>query len=266
MLSAGVHGGLVLYDWGSPTAKTSAGDAPVVVALVPQAIVQPEESFSQPKVTPKSKPDLTRPKQVVKQPPVEPAKQVKPVVKPPQLKPPVPLPERKVAKVAEALRKDSVEADLVCVDTEKGETEKPVVESAVVMQDTVREQAESMETVAQTPFDSLVPASLVSDGLEERLAGGRVVEAVPNYRRNPLPEYPYIARQKRWEGVVWLLVDVSSGGRVEGLKVEGSCGHRVLDRAASKTVKRWEFTPATRAGLPVASQVRIPVRFRLEDG
>ena len=88
---------------------------------------------------------------------------------------------------------------------------------------------------------------------------------MPNYRNNPLPEYPYIARQRHWEGVVWLLVDVSAKGLVDDVDLESSSGYRVLDRAASRAVKRWEFTPATRAGLPVDSQVRIPVRFSLED-
>jgi protein TonB len=95
--------------------------------------------------------------------------------------------------------------------------------------------------------------------------GEALVEAMPNYRSNPLPEYPYIARQRHWEGVVWLLVDVSAEGLVDDVDVERSCGYRALDRSARKTVQRWEFTPAMRAGLPVESQVRIPVRFSLED-
>jgi protein TonB len=93
-----------------------------------------------------------------------------------------------------------------------------------------------------------------------------LIEAVPNYRSNPLPEYPRLARQKHWEGVVWLLVDVTAEGLVDDLRVEQSCGHKVLDRTARRTVKRWQFSPAQRAGVPVASQVRIPVRFRLEGG
>ena len=65
---------------------------------------------------------------------------------------------------------------------------------------------------------------------------------------------------------MWLVVDVAANGSVEGVEVERSCGYRVLDRAASRTVKDWEFTPATRAGLPVESRVRIPVRFSLGEG
>jgi protein TonB len=91
-------------------------------------------------------------------------------------------------------------------------------------------------------------------------------KAIPAYRSNPLPEYPYQARQKRWEGVVWLLVEVSAEGLVDNLRVEQSCGHKILDRAAGQAVQKWRFSPALRAGLPVVSQVRIPVRFRLEDG
>ena len=98
-----------------------------------------------------------------------------------------------------------------------------------------------------------------------RPMGGELTEAMPNYRSNPLPEYPYIARQRRWQGVVWLLVDVSAKGLVDDVALVQSCGYRVLDRAAIKAVKSWEFSPATRAGLPVESQVRIPVRFSLED-
>jgi len=118
-----------------------------------------------------------------------------------------------------------------------------------------------------------LPESLASPPVDNQSAdqntsgqpGGALTEAMPNYRNNPLPEYPYIARQRHWEGVVWLLVDVSAKGLVDDVDVEQSCGHRVLDRAASRTVRRWEFTPATRAGMPVESQVRIPVRFSLED-
>ncbi|MDT8443426.1 MAG: energy transducer TonB [Desulfuromonadales bacterium] len=90
------------------------------------------------------------------------------------------------------------------------------------------------------------------------------IEAVPEYRSNPLPEYPRLARQRHWQGVVWLMVNVSADGLVENLQIEQSCGHQVLDRAARRSVNSWRFSPAKRDGLPVSSQVRIPVRFVLE--
>ena len=118
--------------------------------------------------------------------------------------------------------------------------------------------------------ETVLLASLVTGDVqvvnESPSFANSLVEAIPHYRSNPLPEYPRLARKKHWEGVVWLLVDVSADGSVEDLEVEKACGHKVLDRAAERTVKRWQFSPATRGGLPVSSQVRIPVRFRLEDG
>jgi protein TonB len=103
------------------------------------------------------------------------------------------------------------------------------------------------------------------NGEATRPDGGDLTEATPNYRTNPLPEYPQLARQKQWQGVVWLLVDVSAQGLVDDVNIERSCGYRVLDTSARSTVQRWEFSPATRDGLPVESRVRIPVRFSLED-
>jgi protein TonB len=97
-------------------------------------------------------------------------------------------------------------------------------------------------------------------------ASQALTEATPDYSSNPLPKYPRLARQKHWEGVVWLMVDVSAAGLVDDLRIEQSCGHRVLDRAAHRAVSRWRFSPAKRDGLPVSSQVRIPVRFLLEEG
>lgn len=88
--------------------------------------------------------------------------------------------------------------------------------------------------------------------------------AIPKKTGNPLPEYPLIAREKNWQGVVWLLVDVSDRGEVVNLVVEKSCGYRALDRSALQAVRQWQFTPAHNIGVPVKSQVRIPVRFQLE--
>ena len=129
---------------------------------------------------------------------------------------------------------------------------------------------ETLQAVPATETNATATAPPAVDtalpGNSAAADGRNLTEAVPNYRSNPLPKYPTLARQKQWLGVVWLLVDVSADGLVNDLSIEQSCGHSVLDRAASQTVRRWSFTPAMRAGLPMASRVRIPVRFRLEDG
>ncbi|MDE2484726.1 MAG: energy transducer TonB [candidate division NC10 bacterium] len=92
-------------------------------------------------------------------------------------------------------------------------------------------------------------------------AGGRF--SAPNYGINPLPKYPRVAREKGYEGTVYLRVLVRADGRVEQLTVERSSGHEILDRAAADSVKEWAFFPAKKSGKPVESWVLLPVKFAL---
>ena len=89
-------------------------------------------------------------------------------------------------------------------------------------------------------------------------------DAIPAYLSNPVPDYPRLARRRSWQGVVWLLVEVTSTGDVADLAVEQSSGYRILDQAAFETVRSWTFVPARSGGVAVASQVRVPVEFVLE--
>jgi protein TonB len=96
-------------------------------------------------------------------------------------------------------------------------------------------------------------------------SGATVVAAVPRYRMTPAPEYPAAARRLRQEGVVLLAVEVSAEGRPTAVSVARSSGVASLDEAAVRGVRRWRFDPARTAGLPVASRVEVPIRFRLDD-
>jgi len=87
--------------------------------------------------------------------------------------------------------------------------------------------------------------------------------AIPRYVDNPPPKYPAVARRKGWTGTVRLLVRVDTAGSVEKLLIAQSSGFSVLDRAARRAVRLWHFVPAMKAGLPVGSEVVIPVDFRL---
>ncbi|MBW2649080.1 MAG: energy transducer TonB [Deltaproteobacteria bacterium] len=98
------------------------------------------------------------------------------------------------------------------------------------------------------------------DGQAEEVV---ITPAIPRYRSNPPPEYPAIARRRGYEGRVLLSAMISIDGNVAALKVKGSSGHPILDRAAMKAVKVWEFEPARRMGTPVPMSVDVPVRFVL---
>ncbi len=86
------------------------------------------------------------------------------------------------------------------------------------------------------------------------------------YLNNPPPSYPRIARRNGEQGTVTLRVLVSPDGAATQVELERSSGSNALDTAALETVKSWRFTPARRAGDPVAAWVIVPVVFRLTPG
>ena len=88
--------------------------------------------------------------------------------------------------------------------------------------------------------------------------------ASPNYGTNPLPKYPSLAREKGYEGTVYLRVQVRPDGRVGKFAIDRSSGHEILDRAAVDSVKEWTFLPARKGGKPVESWVLLPVKFMLD--
>ena len=88
--------------------------------------------------------------------------------------------------------------------------------------------------------------------------------AAPDYLHNPPPEYPEEARRDHQQGVVTLLVDVSSEGNVLKVSVQQSSGYRRLDEAALRVAKNWKFKPGAAGGQPIRSQVEVPVRFKLQ--
>ena len=95
--------------------------------------------------------------------------------------------------------------------------------------------------------------------------GGGATWGDPRYGNNPAPIYPVEARKMGQQGIVILSVLVNAGGTVETLGVKDGSGHVLLDQAAMRAVKRWHFKPATVAGIPVSSQVEVPVEFHLDE-
>ena len=53
--------------------------------------------------------------------------------------------------------------------------------------------------------------------------------------------YPEEARRNRWEGVVVLRLQISASGRAEAIEVVQSSGYRILDREATKMLRKARF-------------------------
>ncbi len=94
---------------------------------------------------------------------------------------------------------------------------------------------------------------------------GALSEAKPHYLQNPAPIYPDFARERGWQGVVTLQVAVNENGLAGHVSVFQSSGFKLLDRAAVNAVRRWIFSPAHMGTLKLKSDVKIPIRFVLND-
>jgi protein TonB len=77
------------------------------------------------------------------------------------------------------------------------------------------------------------------------------------------PHYPPAAVRSRQEGWVVVSFTVGPDGKTSNIKVADSQPRRVFDRAAMEAVEHYEFKPALRNGVPVASarQQRIEFKF-----
>jgi protein TonB len=85
----------------------------------------------------------------------------------------------------------------------------------------------------------------------------------PNFSGNRPPNYPLLARQRGWQGVVLLRLSIGVDGTVTHVSVERSSGYDVLDAEAVAAVRTWRGTPARRGGQAVPTEETLPVRFRL---
>lgn len=95
-------------------------------------------------------------------------------------------------------------------------------------------------------------------------AAGPTTDAHPRYAVNPPPRYPPDALRQRQQGIALLRVKVAADGSVSGLSLHHTSGFSALDDAAMTAVRRWKFEPARKAGLPVAAEVAVPVRFQMK--
>jgi protein TonB len=78
-------------------------------------------------------------------------------------------------------------------------------------------------------------------------------------------DYPLIARQEGKDGLVVLSVLIDTEGRVKDVRLQQGC-YPVLNEVAIKKVRTAIFIPAYGPdGRPVACEVTLPIRFKLQD-
>ncbi|WP_372370807.1 TonB family protein [Candidatus Uabimicrobium sp. HlEnr_7] len=85
----------------------------------------------------------------------------------------------------------------------------------------------------------------------------------PKLRKKLPIDYPKMARRLRLSGKLLLRIQILKDGTVGQIEMLKGSGMRMLDQAAKKSVKRWQFVPATKNDVPVNSWIKVPIAFRL---
>lgn len=102
----------------------------------------------------------------------------------------------------------------------------------------------------------------VGDGPAGPYPAGKMGASIPEVIFNPEPSFSDEARKAKQQGIVTLMLVVGKDGHTYDIRVRQSLGMG-LDEKAIEAVSRWRFRPATRNGLPVATQIAVEVNFRL---
>ncbi|BCS88081.1 energy transducer TonB [Pseudodesulfovibrio sediminis] len=128
----------------------------------------------------------------------------------------------------------------------------------------------TLPATGDVPLPALSGPSGLSLAAPAAPTGGMFEPGAPAFDKPPQvltrldPYYPPAARRTGTEGQVLIRVLVDENGRVESADVIRSEPAGVFDAAAIKAVRGWRFSPAQRAGQPVAVRIDIPISFRLD--
>jgi len=186
-------------------------------------------------------------------------------------------PKEEPPKVIEPKLKQEIQKPIIPpVSAKPQPVQKPVVEKSVqkpVVQKQIEQPRPTAKSVAQPvqqtePTENITPTPKVAEPVTKPAQENLPVTAAKGYAgylSNPAPEYPEVALDRGWEGVVMLRVKVSPTGGPLEINLKNSSGKKALDDAAVKTVKRWKFSPALRGSTPVEGWVDVPIHFKLPN-
>lgn len=214
---------------------------PDVVAQVELQITPPHQLDTP--TPPPGSPDVAPPaRNAVPQPP---APKPEPAPAPPAPPEPPPQPPNPTAP------------DTVPVPPPAPQPEKPVAPAAPLPQPASAAQTAAPAGAAPAPEVRLGDGMA---GFAQIISPSPQVQAKPS-AANSGPDYPIEAARRHEQGKVLLQLHVTADGSVEQVDILTSSGSPRLDKAAHDKLATWHFTPATKAGKPVASLVQEWINF-----
>lgn len=139
---------------------------------------------------------------------------------------------------------------------EKDATEKLAAEQAAAADDKKPASVAQQAAAVPKPAQPAAQQPVVPKPAAPALTAAVLVKSVN-------PRYPTQAQRSRVEGYVVVSFTVEPDGSTSNIRVTDAQPRHVFERAATDAVERWQFTPATRGGVPVASVLSNRINFRL---
>lgn len=273
LASSGLHAALLLA-WQPAPALLSAAPAPLSVSLhfTEPAGREPENAASPATKTPEARPEAEKTE------PPEPKRSAPPVAaKSPARNPETQATARTPARAART-------------KTDVGKTEPPArkrraavtaaeestvrnPEPAATRTPTRAAKTKTAERELPTESKAGVGETAAPHGNSQGDADAAALRYARERVRNALLsdltrhfEYPWLARRRGWQGMVWLSVTVEPDGRLKRIRVARSSGHDVLDRSAVETLQRVGQVAQARRWLDgQALELPLPIVYRLTD-
>jgi TonB family protein len=147
------------------------------------------------------------------------------------------------------------------VTSESGAKEAETDENNLASSETDKETNNQMTSQLSARHNRNLQRDSATDSLNRNIE-----VAFPDYKVNPKPRYPMLARRKGYEGTILLRVFVLESGGVGKIELEKSSGYEILDESALKAVKKWVFVPGKKNGQPIPTWVTVPITFQLNSG
>jgi len=226
--------------------------APVKVEKQPQEVIKEQQiAVKKAALTPPQVIEKVIPKPIAKTEKVVKKTDKKPVVKPVK---------KEIKRVEKAQQKRSISATGTKIDTEN-EIQK--VTQNEPQTKTNKTANKISKEVQQTPqkIDKPMPPT-ASANTAKQSAPKRVEKITFSARPAPIA-YPHSAKRRNIEGVVLVEVWLDEQGKQTKQQIITSSGHQVLDKAALKGIRQWQFSRQQDDGQAIAYRVQVPINFGL---
>ena len=128
-----------------------------------------------------------------------------------------------------------------------------------------QEQATNISSYSKPVNENIqIPLGMDANRNQNTLSlGAELPSYKAEYLNNPKPRYPTTSLRLEEQGRVVVRVFIGKDGVPQKIEIGSSSGFIRLDRAALEAVKEWKFVPGTRAGLPEAMWIDVPLVFKI---